>query len=584
MRSTTPTAPIHFVRRLGLHHFAYLRAVAEGLPLLDSARRYLGIEHGHQASTAHQQTVDLVRAVARRHAGTGEWRLVGLHIRLSAAVAAPSLEDFCEQQGLDGWSEAEILAMYADAYPADHRQQRRARLRERQLALLRRLEALAAEKPLPTDLVTGWFDDNMAQRLLAAGITTLGELHQCIERGGCWFSALPGVGVAKAQRIAAHLRNLLPDTPVQAKRLFRLQAPSSVTALTIRDPYAATSLLAADNDLQAIESWIAARSNSVATSKAYRREAQRLLLWLHSCQANKPLSGMTVDDCNAYMAFLANIPADWISRHKASPGELGWAPFRGALSLQSRQQAISIIASLFAWLQSARYLTANPWVLVNQKLGDDKQQRLLASKALSEAAMEQVLAYIECQAPSPSRSRIRFILLFTSNVGLRSAELLSATLGDLQHEPEGWILQVHGKGAKNRLAAITPLAMQALCEYLDARGLGSDPMLAPAQAPLLSSTQDPMQAIGYQALYEHVRGWLSKAVAAACLPEKERLQLAKASTHWLRHTFGTRAIAKAVPLDVIQAQMGHASIQTTTGIYGRAPIQRRMDELGKAFS
>ncbi|RZI71759.1 MAG: integrase, partial [Pseudomonas sp.] len=64
----------------------------------------------------------------------------------------------------------------------------------------------------------------------------------------------------------------------------------------------------------------------------------------------------------------------------------------------------------------------------------------------------------------------------------------------------------------------------------------------------------------------------------------ERAKLAGATTHWLRHTFGTRAIARNVPLDVIQAQMGHASIQTTTAIYGRAPIKRRVDELGKAFS
>jgi integrase len=42
-------------------------------------------------------------------------------------------------------------------------------------------------------------------------------------------------------------------------------------------------------------------------------------------------------------------------------------------------------------------------------------------------------------------------------------------------------------------------------------------------------------------------------------------------------------IAREVALDVIQAQMGHASIQTTTAIYGRAPIKRRVDELGKAF-
>ena len=70
---------------------------------------------------------------------------------------------------------------------------------------------------------------------------------------------------------------------------------------------------------------------------------------------------------------------------------------------------------------------------------------------------------------------------------------------------------------------------------------------------------------------------------ASRLPANEQSRLAGATTHWLRHTFGTRAIARQVPLDVIQAQMGHASIQTTTAIYGRAPIKRRVDELDKAF-
>lgn len=40
-----------------------------------------------------------------------------------------------------------------------------------------------------------------------------------------------------------------------------------------------------------------------------------------------------------------------------------------------------------------------------------------------------------------------------------------------------------------------------------------------------------------------------------------------AATHLLLHPFGTRAIARDVPLDVIQAQMEHASIQTTSAIY-----------------
>ncbi|MBK9574317.1 MAG: hypothetical protein IPO43_17165 [Rhodoferax sp.] len=38
--------------------------MAEGLDITDSARRYLGIGHGHEARTAHLQTVASVRAIA----------------------------------------------------------------------------------------------------------------------------------------------------------------------------------------------------------------------------------------------------------------------------------------------------------------------------------------------------------------------------------------------------------------------------------------------------------------------------------------------------------------------------------------
>ena len=112
---------------------------------------------------------------------------------------------------------------------------------------------------------------------------------------------------------------------------------------------------------------------------------------------------------------------------------------------------------MFCWLQSGRYLTANPWILINQATGDDPGHKMLDSKALSEAAMLEVLRFINAQAPSASTARIRFTLLFVEAVGLRSAELLSATLGDLSMEIEGyngWVMQVHGKGAKNRIAAV----------------------------------------------------------------------------------------------------------------------------------
>jgi site-specific recombinase XerD len=599
--SAKPPRSTVFVRRLGPHHFAHLRAIAEGLDLQDSAKRYLGIEHGHEAKTAHHQTVDAVRALARRRHESA-WRLIGITIRIKSGSDRPTIDDFCQERALDGWSQAEIMQMYHEAYPADRQDSRRYNLRERQLKLLRHIEGLAAEQPRAADLVSGWFDDVTANKLIAAGMISLGDLNSKISVGGRWFSALPAIGKAKAQRIASHLAMLIPRQVQSIKPVFALSATPSLFACTA--PFTApsnagtnalivpgvarsaaapsTSLLQASNDLEAVQAWIKARAGSLATAKAYQREASRLLLWLQYECAGATLSQMSVNLCGDYMAFLQNIPAKWISRESAKPGMPGWAPFRGPLSHTSHRQAIVIIASLFTWLQAAQYLQANPWRLVNQKTGDDRSEKMLDTKALSESAALEIMRFIDAQAPSPSRSRIRFILKFVEAVGLRSAELLSAKLGDLRREPEGWVMQIHGKGAKNRLAAVPGQAFLALQEYLDVRGLGGIET-APPNAPLLASAKDPMEPVGYQAMYEHVKSWLSKAVSASALPSNERMKLAGASTHWLRHTFGTRAIAREVPLDVIQAQMGHASIQTTTSIYGRAPIKRRVDELGKAF-
>ena len=576
---TRSTAQRRFVRTIGLHHFAHLRAVAEGLDVAQCAARYLGTEHGHEARSAHQQTIDAVRAIARRH--NEPWRLVGLSIK-TTGTEQPTLEAFAEGR-LEGFSDAEVLELYREAFPADRKVARSHRLRERQLALLHRLEGVAAVEPQPGDLVGGWFDDRTADKLIAAGIISLGELQARIAAGGRWYRTLPAVGKAKAQRIAQHLATLLPAAQRGVKPLFALTAPALALASASRsDSTGSVRLLEVSTDAEAVQAWIAARAGSTATAKAYQREATRLLLWLQH-ERQRRLAQMDVADCTAYMAFLQNVPDRWISRERARPGQPGWAPFRGPLSHASHRQAVVIVNALFTWLQSAQYLPGNPWQLVNKKTGDDRDQKMLDTKALSQAAMAEVLRFIDDQPMSASSVRMRFILRFVEAVGLRSAELLGAKLQDLRLEPEGWVIQVHGKGARNRIAAIPGQALDALQTYLAHRGLGSL-QNASSEAPLLASTADAMTAIGYQALYEHVRGWIRRAVAASELPMHERAKLAGATTHWLRHTFGTRAIARNVPLDVIQAQMGHASIQTTTAIYGRAPIKRRVDELGKAFS
>jgi len=118
------------------------------------------------------------------------------------------------------------------------------------------------------------------------------------------------------------------------------------------------------------------------------------------------------------------------------------------------------------------------------------------------------------------------------------------------------------------MAAVPGQGFEALQQYMTFRAVGLI-QSAPAKAALLASTLDPLVTIGYQVLYEHVKGWRYHAMAASALPFDVRLKLSGASTHWLRHIFGTRAIARELPLDVIQMQMGNASNQNNTAIDGR---------------
>lgn len=587
------------VWRIGRHHFAHLRAIAEGVDVHKSADAYLGIFHGHQAKNAHEDTVAAVRAVARRHKEPA-WRLIGLMVQIPAAPQQPSLEDYIAERHLEEFSEDEVRYHFLEDYPADMnspKAKRRENLRLKQLAMLRRLEDIATELPSPTDPVAGWFDAKTAKMLVGAGMMNLGDMLQKIAVGGRWYSGLPGVGVTKARRLSAFLDNLMGHVPALPLPTFALDtdfglfagADNGTKTADLPDVIPASgssaappAMLSAKSDSEVVDAWIAARAGSPFTAKAYKREATRLLMWLKLEAENRSLRSMTIEDCKSYMTFLQHIPDRWISRIRVKPGAPGWAPFRGQLKHDSQALAITTVAALFKFLHDSDYRRGNPWGIVNKKTGDDKVRSLLDTKAFSETAMSEILGYIEAQEPSPATARIKFILRFVESVGLRSAELLGATRGKLSLTDEGWILQVRGKGGKNRIVNVPGQALAALDDYLRFRGLKGIEG-APPEAPLLSSTNHPLEHVGYQALYESVKVWLGKAISNAALTDAERSKIRSASIHWLRHTFGTRAIARGVPLDVVQGQMGHASPTTTASLYARAPLQRRADELGKAF-
>jgi Phage integrase protein len=275
-RTSGSTAEAQGPGRLGAHHFAYLRAAAEGVDLASAARRYLAIEHGAQAVTAHRQVLDRVAALARRR-GDSRWRLLGLTI-----VDPSNAGAWAESEGLDGWSEAELQAMYVERFGQSavgkrRRQARNARLREKRLALLRELEAVAAERAAPTDLIAGWLAPELAGQLRRAGQLTLADLQQRIARGGRWLLGLRAFGPVKAKRLADQVELLL-GAPVPV--VWAAPIAAGIDELLSgrqganRDESAAVGIDALD-DHAAVRAWIAARAGSPATAKQYEREAER---------------------------------------------------------------------------------------------------------------------------------------------------------------------------------------------------------------------------------------------------------------------------------------------------------------------
>ena len=210
---------------------------------------YLGIEHGHEAVTAHRQTVDAVRAIARRSNVGSAWRLIGLTIRpktqadleqlqnpsgsssSTARAKVLTLDEFIGERDLDGWGEDEVLHMYTEAYPPVPVEakavDRRAKLLEKQLRLLSDFEELNADTLQLTDMVNGWLDDLISSKLIAAGVVTLGQLQTAIRVAGRWYSAMPGIGKGKACRIAEFLNVLLPLEEADLRPQFALTTSAS---------------------------------------------------------------------------------------------------------------------------------------------------------------------------------------------------------------------------------------------------------------------------------------------------------------------------------------------------------------------
>ncbi len=597
--SSTPSQP-----RLGPQQLAFVRCWAEGLDLAVAWHRFMpagtAMVDARRARSELQRLLDQLRALARAH---GRNDIVALLYRdpeamRDAGPKAPTLDKFRDQQPADFYSEDELLQLYrAEHGDVDARSaaRRRQRLRERLVLALQWLERQVLRAPSPDDATQAWLDRRVAARLAVAGIHTLGELMFWIgSKGFHWQRPIPRLGAVGAARIVwwlrqneASLGRLPASALTPASRLDRLAlTPPPRSALAPLERFVAPPTLdgrqgsnrataqhcrlAAHNDLQALQAWLGSHEAGSHTWRAYRREAERLLLWA-TLQRRKALSSLDAADCADYLLFLAAPGPGWCGPRNSPRFSEAWRPFEGPLSARSRQVAQGILRSLFAWLRRQHYLASNPWDDVQPA-----QARALAApalagpelRALSAHQWQQVQAWLQAQPPSPARLRLGFILEFAAGTGLRLSELAAARAGWLQQRQGDaasplWLC-VPGQGRRApRELALSPRLVESFREQLRARGLGGEPLAVPAQTPLIAHLGCEL-ALGTARLHDIVR-----AAAVACArqlwssdPEAAQA-IRRMSMHWLRHSHGRHEAARGLPAEVLRNRLGHRSLAST---------------------
>ncbi|MHC5036166.1 MAG: tyrosine recombinase [Planctomycetota bacterium] len=148
--------------------------------------------------------------------------------------------------------------------------------------------------------------------------------------------------------------------------------------------------------------------------------------------------------------------------------------------------------------------------------------------------------------------RDRAILETLYGAGLRVQELVGVREGDLDLAG-GWV-RIRGKGNRERQSPLTTKAIDALSEYLGARGEVRDP------GPVFRNLK------GGPLTDRSVRRILKKYVIASGLPTAT-------SPHTLRHSFATHLLNRGANLRGIQELLGHNRI-TTTQIYTQVSTER----------
>lgn len=209
------------------------------------------------------------------------------------------------------------------------------------------------------------------------------------------------------------------------------------------------------------------------------------------------------------------------------------------ISARSQARMIAGIRSFLRFMKMEGEIQSDPSELVESpKIG-----RTLPD-VLSVEEIDAMILAIPPDKPESLRNHAIIETLYGS--GLRVSELVDLRLSRVSFD-DGYMI-VEGKGDKQRLVPLSPVASDLIKEYLPIRNAG------------------PIKKEGSDILFLNRRGapltrvmvfYIIRDLAAAAGITK------KVSPHTLRHSFATHLLEGGANLRAIQEMLGHESIATT---------------------
>ena len=228
---------------------------------------------------------------------------------------------------------------------------------------------------------------------------------------------------------------------------------------------------------------------------------------------------------------------------RISDGESG-------LSARTIARRLSSISGLYSYLvaRGDTRVRSNPVPrgLSTRRRGGRRQQVPLVRvprtlpKILSPAEVNTLIAALRTY-------RDRAMVFAMVLGGLRRCEVLGLTVADIQ-VPERSLFVAEGKGGHQRVIPISNTFFAAVGDYLRGERPGTRTRIG------CSWRSRVRPGAGRSPLMESTR---------SCAPRAQRAGLDRATCHQLRHTCLTRLREAGMQLEAVQAQAGHASIEST---------------------